>query len=418
MTTQNGLFTTEDAPSPPEFKGDLVAQAKAQVSSPLQREFGKLLELIEQTGQQVQQLEQLHGQHQKKFGQALPALKAEQDGLFRQMVMFLHERLQRPDTGKTKSLTANNRKSIGRLIVSLAKEFAMQGDAQMRTIHDVYSDESIDEMDAEHIDDMLEMLDEMGVELPEQAGKGSAADMAQAALKALQEKMAKQQELEEQRKAKRDQKRAAKAKADPKAQAKLAEKEQAAQEAQHALRHIYRQLARQLHPDRADNDAQRALHHDLMSEANTAYERQDLLALLKLQLKAQQIDASAMYTVAEDKLKNWVILLRAQAKDLNSEFFQLQMQMSHEFRIPPNKALTASNLEYSLASAMQDYQEAIHLMRSDLEMVKSDADLKRWAKANSKELERHDAIDEDLLEALMMRQTMATAPRQSAKKKR
>jgi hypothetical protein len=422
VASKNSSFGAAAASISSEFKGDLVTQARAQATSPLQRDFAKLLALIETTGAQVQALEQLHGQYRAKFGQILPPLQAEQERLSRQTVMFLHQRLMQPDDGQTRSLTASHRKSIGRLIVSLAKEFALQGEAQMRAIHDLYSNETIEEIDATNIEGMLGFLNEMGVELPEQTGKQSAVDMAEAALKAVQEKMTQQQKYEEQRRekrdAKRDAKRAAKAKADPKAQAKLAEKEQAAQEAQHSLRNIYRQLARQLHPDRADNDAQRALNHDLMSEANVAYERQDLLALLKLQLKAQQIDATAMNTVADDKLKSWITLLRVQAKDLNSECLELQMQMSHEFRLPRNREITAAHLDDALAVAMQDYDQVIAVMRSDLEMIKTDADLKRWAKANSKELERHDEMVEDDFLDQIMRKAVSPAPRQSARKNR
>jgi hypothetical protein len=422
MITQNNLFNADDAPVPPEFKGDLVAQTKAQASSPLQREFARLLSAIEKTAAQVQEMERLYGIYRAKFGQILPPLKAQQDDLSRQMVLFLHERLQRPDTGKTKSLTASNRKAIGRLIVSLSMDFAMRGDAQMRAIHDLYSNETIAEMDEAGLDGVLDMLDQMGMEMPEilkkDGSKASAAEAAQAALRAIQEKMREQDEIEAQRKARRDEKRAAKAKADPKAQAKLAQKEQAAQDAQNALKNIYRQLARQLHPDRAETDAQRALNHDLMSEANTAYERQDLLALLKLQLKASQIDANAMSTVAEDKLKNWVALLRAQAKDMEIESAQLQMQMMHEFRVPPRAVITAAAIEQSLQAAVQDYDEVLHLMRSDLELVKNDADLKRWAKANSKDLERHDALlEDDLLDAMMMEQLMSAVPRKPKKRR-
>ncbi len=416
---QNSFFGAEDTSMPPEFKGDLVAQAKAQAGSPLQREFAKLLDLIQATGSKVQALEQLHGQYRAKFGQILPPLQAEQDRLSRQMVLFLHERLHRPETGKTKSLTASHRKSIGRLIVSLSMEFALQGNAQMRAIHDLYSNESIDEMAAAKINGLLCVLDDMGVELPEQASQGSAAEMAQAALKAVYEKMVKQDEIETQRKARRDEKRAAKAKTAPKEQAMLAQKEQAALEAQSALKNIYRQLARQLHPDRADNDAQRALNHDLMSEVNTARDRQDLLALLKLQFKASQIDASAMSTVADDKLKSWVTLLRVQAKDLTNQCLELEMQMSHEFRVPRQRGLTAENLENSLKAAVQDIDEALHVMRSDLEIIKNDADLKRWAKANSRELEQPEALLEDrFLDAMLREQMVNKTPRKSSKNKR
>ena len=405
------------------MESHLVTQARAHVSSPLQREFAKLLEAVEATGQRVQELERLHGQYRAKFGQILPALKAQQDDLSRQMVKFLHERLQRPDARNTTSLTASHRKAIGRLIVSLAQEFALAGDAQMRTIHDLYSNESIEEMDAANIDGMLDFLDEMGVELPQakhkDSGKVSAAEMAQAALNAVREKMAQQSEIEAQRQARRYEKRAAKKKADPKEQAKLALKEQAAVEAQGALKSIYRQLARQLHPDRADNEAQRLLNHDLMSEANTAYERQDLLTLLKLQLKSLHIDASTMSTVAEEKLKSWVALLRAQAKDLQGEHVQLQMQMAYEFRLQPHQAINEASIEQSLKMAVHNYDESLHLMRSDLEMIKTDAGLKRWAKANSRDLERHDRpIDDELLDATIIEQIMNKAPRPLQKKKR
>ncbi len=418
MTSQNSLFGKEEELTAPQIKGDLVAQARAHASRPLQLEFAKMLELIEQTGAEVQRLENLHGQYRAKYGQVLPPLQAEQERLSRQMVLHLHARMQQPESENAKALTSSHRKAIGRMIVSFSLEFAMRRDAQMGAIHDLYSHQSIDELDSANAEGMLSLLDEMGVELPVQSGKLSQAELARAALKAMQEKMAQKQDIEEQRKARRDEKRAAKAKADPKAQVKLAEKEQAAQEAQHALRNIYRQLARQLHPDRADNDAQRALNHDLMSEANTAYERQDLLALLKLQLKAQQIDASAMNTVAEDKLKSWLALLRAQLKDLTAACSELQIQMQQEFRVSDHRDLTPTHLERLLAAAVQDCDDDLYQMRCDLELVKTDAGLKCWAKASSRSLGGDDAaIEDDHSGQINLAEWMPSTPRRKAKKK-
>ncbi len=428
MVTQNSLFGADAAPIPPEFKGDLVAQAKAGATSPMQREFARLLGSIEALGVDLQTLEALHSQYRAKFGQTLPQRRLEQEGLQKQMVLFLHERLQRPEESKTKGLTASNRKSIARIIVSFSMNFAMQGDAQMREIHDLYSDEKMESQDEAQLEDMRELLSQMGIELPELDDKANALEQAQAALKALQEKMQKEQELEEQRQAKRDEKREArraeKAKTDPKAQAKLASQEQAAQEAQSSLKNIYRQLARQLHPDRAENDEQRALNHDLMSEVNAAYDKQDLLTLLKLQLKASQIDASAMNSVAEDKLKAWTALLRAQAKELNADVTSLRMQMMGEFRLPYGQAVNAQVLEASFARGMQEYDEVLHLMRSDLALIQDDAGLKRWAKGQSRLIAQDEemlmardedmALMDDILDEIMMQKM----PRQSTKKKR
>ncbi len=430
MTKQNALFGEEDVPMPAVFKGDLVAQAKAGATSPLQREFAHLLSSIEALGVDLQSLEQLHSQYRAKFGQTLPQRKLEQEVLQRQMVVFLHERLQRPEANKAKALTASNRKAIARIVVSFSMNFAMQGDAQMRAIHDLYSDEKMADQDEAQLEDMRELLSQMGIELPELDDNADALEQARAALKALQEKMRHEQEIEDQRQAKREQKRldrrAEKAKTDPKAQAKLANQEQAAQEAQSSLKNIYRQLARQLHPDRAENDAQRALHHDLMSQVNAAYDKQDLLALLKLQLSASQIDASAMNSVAEDKLKAWVALLRAQAKELNADVTNLRMQIIGEFRLPYGQPVSPEALEASFSRGMQEYDEVLHLMRSDLALIEDDAGLKRWAKGQSKLMagdekmqwieDEEMALMDDILSDIMSRQS-PRSPRRSQKKK-
>lgn len=430
MTTQNKLFSSDQAPIPPEFKGDLVTQAKASASTPLQREFARLIANMEQMGADLQMLEALHSQYRAKFGGTLPLRQAEQEALQRQMVVFLHERLLLPESGKAKSLTASNRKAIGRIIVSLSIGQAMQGDAQMREIHDLYSDETVEDQDEMQLEEMRELLSEMGVELPELNDKANAAEQARAALDAIVKQMYKAQEVEEQRQAKRDQKRAdrkaEKAKSDPKVQAKLQAQNQAAVDAQSSLKNIYRLLARQLHPDRADGDAQRELHHDLMSQVNAAYDRKDLLALLKLQLQAQQIDASAMHSVAEDKLKAWVALLRAQAKELTGDVQNMRMQIMGEFRLPYGRPVSAAALELSFSQAMQEYDEALHMMRSDLELIKNDAGLKRWAKGQSRLIAQDEEMqfapmdDMDHLDAMLdeiMRQQAPTHPSQRSKKK-
>ncbi len=396
MMLQNSSFDAEAAVNAVKFKGDLVAQAKSVAASPMQLEFARLLASVEQMGAELHTLDALHSQYRAKFGSTLPQRQAEQDTLQRQMVVFLHERLQRPEAEPVKSLTASNRKAIGRIIVSFSIAQAMHGDAQMRLIHDLYSDETVGQQDEMQLDEMRELLSQMGIELPELSDKANASEQAKAALDAIRAQMLKAQEVEDLRQAKRDQKRAdrkaEKAKVDPKAQAKLQAQSQATVDAQTSLKSIYRQLARQLHPDRAEDDAQRELHHDLMSQVNAAYDKQDLLALLKLQLKAQQIDASAMHSVAEDKLTAWVALLRAQAKELTGDVQNIRAQIMGEFRLSYGRPVSAAALENSLNQAMQEYDEVLHTMRSDLELIKNDAGLKRWAKGQSRLIARDEEM--------------------------
>ena len=75
-----------------------------------------------------------------------------------------------------------------------------------------------------------------------------------------------------------------------------------AQDAKAALRSIYRQLASALHPDREPDPVERERKSALMSQANAAYERGDLTALLQLQLQAEQVDEAHIAQMADDKL--------------------------------------------------------------------------------------------------------------------
>jgi hypothetical protein len=98
------------------------------------------------------------------------------------------------------------------------------------------------------------------------------------------------------------------------------------------------------------------------------------------------------------------------------------MQIMREFRLPYGRPISAAALEASFAEATQEYDEVLHLMRSDLALIEDDAGLKRWAKAQSKLIADDDfmqmAQDEDMelmddiLGEIMTRQ----APRSSRRK--
>ena len=76
-------------------------------------------------------------------------------------------------------------------------------------------------------------------------------------------------------------------------QAEAAQQRQhaAAQQAGQSVRVIFRKLASALHPDREPDPAERQRKTLLMQQANPAYDRNDLLTLLSMQLDLEQIDA-------------------------------------------------------------------------------------------------------------------------------
>ena len=69
-----------------------------------------------------------------------------------------------------------------------------------------------------------------------------------------------------------------------------------------------------------------------MKEANAAYERRDLLALLQLQLRADLAHGDQVATMAKEKLAAMTTLLKDRVAVLNRELFvvEQQQQLAHE----------------------------------------------------------------------------------------
>lgn len=98
-------------------------------------------------------------------------------------------------------------------------------------------------------------------------------------------------------------------------------REKEAQELQSkSIREVYRQLAKSLHPDRIANDEDYEAKNQLMQEVNAAYDKQDLLTLLSIQLKIEQIDQDHIDGIALDKLKHFNVILKKQLEELHDEF--------------------------------------------------------------------------------------------------
>ncbi len=95
--------------------------------------------------------------------------------------------------------------------------------------------------------------------------------------------------------------------------------EEAKAAADAALREAYRKLASQLHPDRELDPEERQRKTALMQQANTAYEKRDLMGLLRLQMECAQLDADALGELPEARIKRYNASLREQIQTLKQE---------------------------------------------------------------------------------------------------
>ncbi|WP_114782288.1 J domain-containing protein [Botryobacter ruber] len=86
-----------------------------------------------------------------------------------------------------------------------------------------------------------------------------------------------------------------------------------------ASRRIYTDLAKMLHPDREQDQEQRAWKEEVMKKVTAAYTQNDFFELLRLQMEFMQEKGDALHELPEQQLKYYLKLLNEQLKELEFE---------------------------------------------------------------------------------------------------
>ncbi len=367
MNHQSGLFDDDSRPgaaaslpaTPPA--GAAVALTALKFSnSALSAEQRRFNQLLERTGTLTGKIEAarvLADAHRIASGATLRPLEVQRNALMRDMALWLDGRLKRP------GLTRKQQRMASEIIRVLAASLASEGVEKMRELHDAHSDETLADQEKASAAETQAFLEEM---LGEALDSDQEFANPQEVLHASMEQIRQQAEAHEQARAQHKAKRV-----------KAAQKQQA-QDADGALRTIYRQLASALHPDRETDPTERARKTSLMSEANAAYGRRDLLALLQLQLRAELADVRKVSAMAKVKIAALTALLKERVDVLTQELRDFEDHTREEFDLPPYLPLTAAGLRRHMQEQKQDLQGEIASMHSDLRRVRDDAEFKRW----------------------------------------
>ena len=114
----------------------------------------------------------------------------------------------------------------------------------------------------------------------------------------------------------------------PKQQAAEAKKQVEEKNITRSVRALYMDLVKALHPDREPDEAEKIRKTELLKQVTTAYQANELLTLLRLQLELNRIDQSHLENLAEDQLRYYNKLLREQAQELDNVLYDEQADLS------------------------------------------------------------------------------------------
>lgn len=358
----------------------LMVQASAQAQlTPAQQRFNELLARIELLSGHIQRLEAWSDRHRYTHIQALRESVQQAQAHRKNLLLFLHERLQTAD------LTVQQQRMARGKLRSLIEQLAAMADPQVKALADVYVSEEdaleAAEEQAEAAQRLRERIEEaLGQPLEKPSQYQTPEDMMQAGMRQWQ----RQQQADDDRKAA---KRAAR-KAQKQAQKKSAAAEKGEvpvallreADAKSAIRTIYRQLASALHPDREPDEQERLRKTGLMSEVNAAYEKNDLTTLLRLQMQVTQVNPQSTARMADDKLIAMALLLKEQVAALEDDLDQLQSRLSRELCVPVLADADEAVLSQSLQRIQADQRHSVDSLAGDLRRIQNEAELKRWLK--------------------------------------
>jgi hypothetical protein len=277
-----------------------------------------------------------------------------------------------------KGFTKTERRTIAGIITDLAGELvAARQDAQMKRIYNRYSQSDYDREEAANLKGVQDMLeDALGMDLGEELDVSSPDEFFARAQEKIQERQA---EFDAERQAHED-RRAKRAKS-AKQLAQEARQQTQQRQLSQSIREVYRKLVSALHPDRETDPTERARKTALMQRVNQAYDENNLLQLLELQLELEHIDQFALNNISDDRLKHYNKILKDQLAELDQEILHVEDQFRAQYGLSPFVDISPSTILRDLIQDVVTMQLANRDIEHDLEMFNDIKMIKLWLKA-------------------------------------
>ncbi|WP_197338765.1 J domain-containing protein [Ralstonia solanacearum] len=320
-----------------------------------QKAFNSLIKQIEKRRKRLAAWEAVTPTFQQRYINDLLPLEETSTALQTRMVRCLDQ------AHENKGLTKVERRKIAAMIVDLAGDLVDE-DESLKAIYNKYSPTDFDSETAAEVDGMKSVLEAMlGVDLGDDLDMSSPDDLLQRA-HAHVEQQAAQATAEAAQRASR---RAARKKS-PKQRAAEARAQEEQAQIGLSIREVYRKLASSLHPDRESDPQERDRKTKLMQRVNEAYNKNNLLQLLELQLQLEHIDQQSINSIGEERLAHYNKVLKEQVRELDQEIRHVEAAFCHAYGIAPFAAVSPDAVLRELTLDIKELHQYIRTIEQDL----------------------------------------------------
>lgn len=283
-----------------------------------------------------------------------------------------------------RGLTKAERAHLRRILCDTARDLLDHDDTEeLVGLKEIYNRHSRGDYDAEAAEEDALQARVMRAVLEQRFGFDfadadirSVDDLEQATMSQMDE-----MSREEERRAAEAAERAARRKKSAREAAAEARREAERVQVGKALQDVYRKLAMALHPDREPDPEERARKTLLMQQINVAYEAKDLLQLLELQLRFEQIDEAKISGLADERIEHYNRLLAEQVWQLKEELARIEMPWRVQLDLPDTGRLPPTRVRSRLKEDLRDVAARVVQAKREREELSDLQRLKAWLQA-------------------------------------
>jgi prefoldin subunit 5 len=136
-----------------------------------------------------------------------------------------------------------------------------------------------------------------------------------------------------------------------------------------SVRKVYMDLVKAFHPDRESDEVEKIRKTDIMQQVTAAYQQNNLMELLKLQIDFERVDHDHLENLGKDQLNYYNKVLQQQIEDLEAEKEQIQHKISAVTGLIPKHI-------NSLTTAIVKFNTNINEVKAEIKEIKNT--LKIW----------------------------------------
>lgn len=347
--------------------------------SPPQKEFNRLTSKIAETREQIAVLDEMGLRIQQRAALEMKPLVEKHQAHRADTVRLLDRMYRHYKFSKTEA------RKLRHIILGMSLDLVQAGFEDLKEIFNFHSpDQDVDAVHAEAEEVNMARMKEMACRMYDiEIDDDADVDTPEKLQAYLEQKLA-EREAEEELAQKKKGGRAEKSKTAQqlKAEAKKAAQEEKRKEEEkkisQSVRAVYMDLVKAFHPDREPDEAEKVRKTAILQRVTAAYEANDLLALLQLQLELERIDGDHLNELADDKLRYFNKSLSSQLEELKDQLWTLERQLAQLANIGHYGYFNPKQVEWEFDKNLREIKKEIKRIKQDLQILRDPEVLKDW----------------------------------------